>query len=228
MALIYKPLRQFMRPCDTVIDPKNKEENVFSLTVDGQICTAYRFVVYDLRGNINDSLTTGLVELDTPLYDGDTLEHEVSPNSFTAGETYRWQVCLLASKMAVESVDATEKTYKVANHNLVTGDSIFVFSSGSLPAELTAWKLYYIRRIDKDNIALFEYIDGAKNDAGRVEVTAPADGATLSIYNGVQSEHIVFDVYDSPTLSLTSEEITGHEYTWKPEYSHPQGVMVNH
>ena len=64
MALIYKPLRQFMRPCDTVIDPKNKEENVFSLTVDGQICTAYRFVVYDLRGNINDSLTTGLVELD--------------------------------------------------------------------------------------------------------------------------------------------------------------------
>ena len=29
---------------------------------------------------------------------------------------------------------------------------------------------------------------------------------------GVQSEHIVFDVYDSPTLSLTSEEITGHEY----------------
>lgn len=228
MALIYKPLRQFMKPCNAVIDPKDTDENIFSLVVDGQICTAYRFVVYDLRGNINDSLTTGLVELDTPLYDGDTLAHEVSPSSFTAGETYKWQMCLLAVKQDVESVDAEEKTYKITNHNLSTGDSIFVFCTGTLPTELTLWKMYYIRRIDKDNIALFEYIDGARNDAGRIEVTAPAAGTSLYIYNGVQSEHAIFDSYDSPSLTLDTETITSHTFTWKPTYSHPQGVMVNH
>ncbi len=88
--------------------------------------------------------------------------------------------------------------------------------------------MYYIRKIDKDNIALFEYIDGARNDAGRVEVTAPAAGTSLYIYNGVQSEHAIFDSYNSPSLILKSEIITSHTFTWKPTYSHPQGVMVNH
>ena len=72
MALIYKPLRQFMRPNNVVIDPNNEDDNTFSLIVDGQICSAYRFVVYDLHGNINTSISTDLVTINEPLYDGDT------------------------------------------------------------------------------------------------------------------------------------------------------------
>lgn len=228
MALIYKPLRQFMRPNNVVIDPNNEDDNTFSLIVDGQICSAYRFVVYDLHGNINTSISTDLVTINEPLYDGDTLEHKVSPGSFTAGETYRWQVYLLASKQDITGVDAENNTYTVPNHNLVTGDSIFIFSTGTLPEGISEWKMYYVRRIDKDKIALFEYIDGAKNDAGRVTLPSPINGDTLYLYNGVQSEHIVFDVYDSPVITLESETITSHTHTWKPVYYHPQGVMVNH
>ena len=54
------------------------------------------------------------------------------------------------------------------NHNLNTGDTIYLESSSVLPRPFEPYHLYYIRKIDVNRIALFNYIEGARNDAGRI------------------------------------------------------------
>lgn len=324
--LIYKPARQFMSPNNEPIDPA--VDNEFSLAVDGQICKAYRFSVYDLENNPVEAASTGRIDLETPLYDGDVLTHTVEAGSFTAGNTYKWQMdlyadgkdftaapavnafpvsalsdsgdyidvtgdtssVLTADGMAVsfrsdaaedtwptgiapratyyakrystsntnrfylyttkESAEAGGTTNRVdlagslpaegmtmvygkygseftcANHNFSTGDSVFV-EGETLPAELKPFKLYYVRKTSSSTIKLYEYLEGAKNDAGSICLADGAETYILKMYNVATSEQVVISAYDMPAFTLEPETLTSQIHVFTPTYEHPQGVMIN-
>lgn len=224
MPFIYRPQRQFMSPNEKVIDPA--DSNVFSLVIDGQTCTAYEFYVYTMQNDLVGGAGSGFVILPEVLYNGDTLAHTLPAGSLEPGNTYKWQVNLFTNHMVVTSVDTISNTILVANHNLSTGDTIFVTSSDSLPSPLVWNKVYYVRRLDRDTLALFEYIEGARNDAGRVDITGAGAG-TISIYNVAQSEQVVFSAYNDPVVAFPPEQINTPVHTFRPIYSHPQGVIVN-
>lgn len=238
--LIYKPARQFMIPNNTPIDPA--VENVFSLTVDGQICNAYRFSIYDLENNLVESASTGRIDLAEPIYDGDTLSHTVVANALIAGNTYKWQMDLYANDLDC-TIDGS--TIKCANHNFVTGDTVFLTAVASasstdgtesteeetqtgpaLPEPLKENTLYYVRKLDSGTFALYEYLEGSKNDAGRIEITGTLVG-DLVVSNVVISEQVTFGAYNLPEITLESAVIDKQSYVFAPVYSHPQGVMVN-
>lgn len=309
MPFIYKPIRQYMQPNESTINPQTTTK--FSLIIGGQTCIAYRFLVYDLQNNLisaastNRTVTTmrynitginilqdmfiiasndlyngeeiefftdgtlprplqtgksyyvGNVEfgrfnifltkqealngtnkidiidggdgnhnisVKTPLYDGDTLEIYLSANKLSAGNTYKWQVELFANDLNVTSVDVTNNTLTIPNHNLVTGDMIYV-SATTLPAPLTSYTVYYVRKIDSNTIALFLNIEGARNDAGRIDITSAGAGVVIS--NIAISEQIVFMAYDDPIVIFEPEIINQQSYRFKPIYNHPQGVMIS-
>lgn len=324
--LIYKPARQFMTPNNEPIDPA--KENEFSLTVDGQICKAYRFTVYDLENNLVEAASTDKLVLEEPLYDGDILTHLVPEDIFAAGSTYKWQMDLYAeaksftatpavNAFAVSDISAsgdyvtvggdpasvlTEDGMKVsflsdadadswptgitantsyyvkkysssatnqfylytdkdsavsggttnrvdldgtipeegmtmvygkygseficANHNFSTGDSVFV-EGENLPEELKPFTAYYVRKTGADSIKLYEYLEGAKNDAGSVCLTDGAETYALTLSNVATSEQVAIWAYDVPVFRLQSETITTQEHIFVPEYIHPQDVMIN-
>ena len=309
MPFIYKPIRQFMQPNETTIDPKIR--NRFSLVIGGQLCIAYRFRVFDLQNNLISSASTektnttvtyeitsinllqdmfviasnnlnngdavqfltdgvlpspltedttyyvGNVEYgrfnvfttkddalnnenkidildegegnhsiftETPLYDGETLNIYVEANTLEAGNTYKWQVELYANDLQVTNVNIEDDTLTIPNHNLVTGDMVYI-SATTLPTPITAYTVYYVRKIDNNTIALFSYIEGARNDAGRIDLTDA--GADVIVSNIAISEQIVFSVYDNPVVVFDSQVITQQAFTFKPSYSHPQGVMIS-
>lgn len=231
--LIYKPARQFMTPNNVPIEPA--VDNEFSLSIDGQICKAYRFTAYDLENKLVEAASSGRVDLPEPLYDGDILRHTVAADVFTAGSTYKWQMDLYANDLDC-TLDGN--TIKCANHNFVTGDTVFVSAiapdpaegeeavSASLPEPLKENTLYYVRKLDSGTFALYEYLEGSKNDAGRIEITGTLVG-DLVVSNVVTSEQVAFGAYNLPTITFDSQTIPQQSWVFAPEYSHPQNVMIN-
>lgn len=309
MPFIYKPIRQFMKPNESTIDPAIK--NKFSLVIGGQICIAYRFQIYDMKNNLISDASTEIIPtkvfynivdinilrdiltidsnnlvngqeirfftdgtlpsplsvdkvyyvgnleygrfnvyttqedalndenkidilnegdgnhgvvIESPLYNGDTLEIILDEDRLTAGNTYKWQVELIANNLNVNSIDIENNTITIENHNLVTGDMIYIFGN-ELPSPLKKDTVYYVNKIDTNTIALFDNIEGARNDAGRIDITETKDG--LYVSNIAISEQIVFLAYDSPIVTFESETITQQSYKFKPSYYHPQGVMIS-
>lgn len=309
MPFIYKPIRQYMQPNESTINPQKTTK--FSLIIGGQTCIAYRFLVYDLQNNliseastdrtittmrynitsinilqdmfniasnslnngeeiefhtdgtlphplqIGESYYVGNVEfgrfnvfltreealagtgkvditdsgdgnhsisVKTPLYDGDTLEIYLDPNKLSAGNTYKWQIELFANDLNVTNIDIENNTLTIPNHNLVTGDIVYV-SATTFPEPITGYTTYYVRKLDSNTIALFNYIEGARNDAGRVDITDAGEGVVVS--NIAISEQIVFSAYDDPIVVFEPATITQQSYKFKPIYNHPQGVMIS-
>ena len=130
--------------------------------------------LYDTEAHAKDTAKTdGLIDLtnagsgtitvrgDNPVvYLYDTYEHAVDTTKTTglidvnsAGEG---DIYLLTGI-------ATSK-----NHNLTTGDTVYLETDSVLPMPFETYHLYYVRKIDVDKIALFNYIEGARNDAGRI------------------------------------------------------------
>lgn len=309
LPLIYKPIRQFMYPNESTIDPK--VDNEFTSVIGGQTCIAYRFLVYDLQDNLiktasvetktptkiyyrivnvdfgrdrlmidTNDLTNGQafqfvtdgklpeplvtnktyyignidlgifnvftskddalnnknminimtsgdgnhgIQITAPLYNGDTLIIPLEKNKLTAGNTYKWQVELFANDLAVKSVDITNNTLQITNHNLVTGDTVFV-SAGTLPNPLKEYTTYYVRKIDNNTIALYSNIEAARNDAARIDITTA--GTNVIVSNIAISEQIIFLVYDPPIVEFKSTTITRQSHKFKPIYTHPQGIMI--
>lgn len=309
MAIIYKPIKQYMQPNEITVNPKKNTK--MSLIIGGQICTAYRLLIYDLQNNLikdvsTDKLSTevkyGINHIDLsgnfmtiasnnikngdsvrfvtsdilprplepnryyyignvrlgkfnifdsksnalnnvspinildtgegshslaitePLYDGDILEIFVEKNKLIAGNTYKWQVELFANELKINNVNVSTNTINITNHNFETGDMVYLFGD-SLPEPLKAYTKYFVRKIDLNNIALFDNVEGARNDAGRIEITTTGDGNKIA--NVAISEQSVFSVYDDPVVTFQSETILEQSHTFKPKYVHPQGVMIS-
>ena len=331
--LIYKPARQFMTPNNVPIDPA--VENEFELTVGGQICKAYRFSVFDMENNKVDDASTGRIDLDSPLYDGDILKHKIGAGKLDAGNTYKWQMDLYAEDVEFpisvtakqhevgsigtgtshyftladtsvvysngtevhfecdspaeewpknikpketyflrqnfgssntspgryyiysskenaeadsttttgriqigggELPDSSNKFYMVkgtfasemscgqTHHNFSTGDVVFVGGGEEKPSSFKDYTPYYVRSINTNTIKLYDNIEGARNDAGGIAIK---DGTKAIISNVATSEQIVFSAYDTPSFVLRQEILNSHTHTFVPEYSHPQGVMIN-
>lgn len=123
------------------------------------------------------------------------------------------------------TVFKNSSTIKIPNHNLVTGDTVYLFGE-KIPKPLAEYTKYYVRKIDNDTISLFNYIEGSRNDAGRIGITETGE-FSFTVSNMAESEQIVFLAYDMPTLTLKSATINQQSYTFKPEYYHPQGVMIS-
>ena len=131
MPFIYKPFRQTMSPNNITLNPAIN--NTFYVNINGQICNGYRFRVFDLNNSLIAGASTNLVTLGSPLYDGDTLNVVVGSGTLTAGNQYKWRVDLYSTFITVSSVSTVNNTLTVTNHNLLTGDRIFIKSSVTLP-----------------------------------------------------------------------------------------------
>ena len=131
MPFIYKPFRQTMSPYNITLNPA--VNNTFSLNISGQVCNGYRFRVFDMNSVLISSASTNLVMLGSPLYDNDTLNIVVNAGLLTAGNQYKWQVDLYSTFLTVSSVSIANDTITVTNHNLVSGDMIYIQSTGTLP-----------------------------------------------------------------------------------------------
>ena len=114
-------------------------------------------------------------------------------------------------------------SFTATNHNLTTGDTVYVF--GSNPSPLQQYTKYYVRKLDNDHIALFNYIEGARNDAGRIGIMSTGS-YSFTVSNVAESEQIPFSAYDDPIVTFKTETITQQSHVFKPIYEHPQGVMV--
>ena len=223
--ILYKPERQFMEPNEMVLDPAI--ENKFSVIVNGTKCVGYRFSIYDSADTLVEDASTEKVLLETPLFNDDVLEVSVKSGAFTAGNEYKWQIALYANDLPVTNVDTEKDTIAVSNHNLNNGDMIYVSSDDTLPAPLEAFKVYYVHRVDKDTIAIFEYLEGAKNDSGRIDLTAAGAG-NITISSVAISDQVPFTAYDKPVFTLKVDTITSRVFEFIPEYKHPQNIPVNH
>lgn len=131
MPFIYKPFRQTMSPNNITLNPA--VSNTFYVNINGQICNGYRFRIFDMNNTLIVGASTNLVTLSSPLYDGDTLEIAVGSGLLTAGNQYKWQVDLYSTFTTVSAVSTANDTLTVANHNLLTGDIVFIKSSTTLP-----------------------------------------------------------------------------------------------
>lgn len=151
MPFIYKPFRQTMSPNNTTINPAIS--NKFNTVINGQICSGYRFRVFDMNNVLVSGASTNLIVLGSPIYDGDLLEVSVGASVLSAGSQYKWLVDLYSSFLTVSSINTANDTINVVNHNLLTGDSIFMQSSGTFP---TGYDFQY------DWVTATDYVIGDK------------------------------------------------------------------
>ena len=208
-----------------VLDPTI--ENKFSVIINGTKCVGYRFSVYDAADALVEKASIEKTLLETPLYNDDLLEISVAADVFTAGNEYKWQITLYAEDLPATGIDIENNTITCQNHNLSNGDMVYVSSTETLPAPLEEYKTYYVYRVDKDTIALFEYLEGSKNDAGRIELTEPGEGE-ITVSSVAVSDQIPFTVYNIPTITLTTGVINSRICDFVPVYTHPQRIPVNH
>ena len=164
------------------------------------------------------------VRVQSDLYNGESLSVTVPANTLEPGNNYKWQIELFANRFNTNA-SSGNSSITATNHNLSTGDMVYIINSaeGTNVAGFTCYYIYYVRKIDKDHLALFNNIEGARNDAGRV---TPNATTMLTMSNVAISEQVPFDAYDAPTLTLESVTITQQSHTFRPVYYHPQGVMI--
>lgn len=279
MPFIYKPFRQTMSPNNVSINPA--VNNDFTAIINGQICVGYRFRVFDMDNVIVSAASKEVATLGTSLYDGDTLTITINSGNLVAGNKYKWIVDLYSSYLTLTGVDTSLDTIGVANHNLSTGDMIFMQTTGTyptyfsyqydwvedtdyiigdkikyavngnyyscklahtssasiLPTNTTYWDVisastisaytkYYVRAKDKDNLYIFENIEAARNNTGKIDFTGAGTG-TITICNIATSDEIPFSAYSVPTASLTVGTLTTQSHEFVPTYTHTQGILVN-
>ena len=213
-----------MTPNNTPIDPS--VANNFKLLINGSKCIAYRFSVYDTSNNRITPPSGNRVNLSSPLYNGDELSISVAENLLTAGNNYKWQIDLYANELTVSSINTTTDILTISNHNLNTGDIVYIQSTGTLPSGTSAFTIYYIRKISTNEIALYATYEAAKSNGTKVNLTSVGSG-TITISNIAISEQIPFSAYNTPTVSLSVSSINTQSYEFVPTYTHSQGIIAN-
>lgn len=225
--LIYKPVRQYMSPQNISINPA--VNNTFSLIIDGKQCIAYRFSVYDFSNDRKVPPSTAKVNLTETLYNGDTLEIVVASGSLTAGNDYKWMVELYANELTVSNVATSTGVLTSNNHNLNTGDTVYIQSTGSIPTGYSAFTLYYVRKYSSNTFGLYPTYEGAKSDTDGNDAIKPSNTGSgiISVSNVVISEQVPFKTSSVPTLTLSPTTITKQKYNFIPIYEHAEDVLVN-
>jgi len=224
LPIIYRPVRQYMTPQNTSINPSI--DNDCSLIIDGLNCVGYSFRTYDFDNNLIYPVSLNRQTIST-LNDGDTLPIPIPASTLTAGNDYKWQVVLYGNDLTVSSINTTTDVLTVTNHNLNTGDIIYIQSLGTIPAGLSAFTRYFIRKLSSNTISLYEAFEGSKIDSGRIDITSAGSG-TITISNISISEQIPFSVYDVSTLTLTGTTITSQSYEFIPVHVQNQNLLIDY
>lgn len=228
MPRIYKPLKQLIYPNDDILSPA--EKNIFSAVINGQTCIAYRVSFFDMNNNQITTIPNERINLSATKYNGEKIEYELSQNLLSAGNEYKWSIDLYGNDV---SGVITKGIVTSQNHNFDTGDVVYISTSSTnsaIPSALSSvfskYKPYYVSKLTKDTFTLHEYLEGARNAAGNLggDITSPV---SINISSVGISEQCVFKAYSKPSASLSSTTITSQSYTFTPEYSQAEGLIIN-
>lgn len=226
MPRIYNPQTALMYPNGDIIDPS--VANKFTARVNGNLCKGYLARIYNMRNEMLYKNTTNTIYAQNMTkYNGDTVEWTVPAQTpgdywlYEPGSEYKWDIA-----MAGEVVQAAfaNKVFTATNHNLNTGDTVWVptVGEGEVFAQYTT---YYVGKIDKDTFSLYGYLEGARNGVGALGEDVPS--GNIAVYPIGVSEQVIFKVYSAPELSLQSESIDTYIYEFVPTYSQAEGTVIN-
>lgn len=223
MAIIFEPIRQLMTPQNTAVDPS--VDNDFEVVQNGGTCIAYRFRVFDVNNNLVATPSTNRVDLGSTVYNGESVPHTVTAGSLVAGNEYRYQFDMYGNDLTVSSIDTGTDILTVNNHNLNTGDIVYIQATTSLPGGTSAYTVYYVGRVSANEIALYATYEAAKIDGTKVNLTDVGSG-TITISNIAISPQVKFFAYSTPSLVLTGGTLTEQSVEFVPVYTQAEGILV--
>ena len=225
MAIIFEPIRQLMTPQDTAVDPS--VDNDFTVFVSGGTCVAYRFRVFDVNNNLVVTPSTDREDLGSTAFNGDSVPHTVTGGDLVAGNEYRYQFDMYGNDLTVSSVNTGTEILTVANHNLNSGDIVYIQSTATVPAGTSEFTLYYIGRISSNELALYDTYESAKIDGTKVNLTSVGSG-TITISNIAISVQVKFFANSTPTLVLASTPLTEQSEEFVPVYTQAESILVTY
>jgi hypothetical protein len=223
MAVIFEPIRQLMTPQNTAVDPS--VDNDFTFVVNGGTCVAYRYRVFDVNNNLVVTPSTGRVDLGATVFNGATVTETVTAGGLIAGNEYRYQFDAYGNDLTVSSIDLGTDILTVANHNLNSGDIVYIQSTATLPTGTSAFTIYYIGRISANELALYETYEAAKIDGTKVNITGAGSG-TITISNIAISPQVKFFANSTPSLVLTGGTLTEQSEEFVPVYTQAESILV--
>jgi len=222
MAIIFEPIRQLMTPQNTAIDPS--VDNDFIVVLNGGTGIAYRYRVFDVNNNLVATPSTNRVDLGATVFNGDSIPHTVNGGDLVAGNEYRYQFDLYGNDLTVSSIDLGTDILTVANHNLNSGDIVYIQSDTTLPPGTSAFTVYYIGRINSNELALYDTYEAAKIDGTRVNITGAGSG-TITISNIAISAQVKFFANSTPSLVLTGGTLTEQSEEFVPVYTQAESIL---
>lgn len=206
-----------MFPNGDILDPT--KDNIFSVTVNGQTCIAYRVSIYDMNNMliVNENQR---VDLEETKYNGDTIDYTLEKGILEAGNEYKWSIAMYGN-----DVDGTLKSGIVTstNHNFETGDMVYVKTTASDFSDFTP---YYVGKFTKDTFALYGYLEGARNDSGRLGESA-SSSTNITVSSVGISEQCIFKAYSDIVLTLDSKRIDNYIFKFIPTYTQNEGLIIN-
>jgi hypothetical protein len=225
MAIIFEPIRQLMTPQNTAIDPSIDNDVIVFLS--GGTGIAYRFRVFDVNNNLVVSPSTNRVDLGATVFNGDPIPHTLLAGNVTAGDEYRYQFDLYGNDLTVSSIDLGTDILTVANHNLNSGDIVYIQSSATLPTGTTAFTIYYIGRISSNELALYDTYEAAKIDGTKVNITGAGSG-TITVSNIAISAQVKFFANSTPTLTLPGGVLAEQSEEFVPVYTQAENLLTTY
>jgi len=225
MAIIFEPIRQLMTPQNTAIDPSS--DNDFVVFLNGGTGIAYRFRVFDVNNNLVATPSTNREDLGSTVFNGDPVPHTVLAGDLVAGNEYRYQFDLYGNDLTVSSIDLGTDILTVANHNLNSGDIVYIQSTTTLPTGTSAFTIYYIGRISSNELALYTTYEAAKINGTKVNITGAGSG-TITISNIAISAQVKFFANSTPSLTLPGGVLTEQSEDFVPVYSQAESILVTY
>lgn len=196
------------------------KENTFSCYINaegGTQVTQYNLFILDLNGN--QIYTTGIQQLSTGLYSGQTLDVTVPDNTTTNlenGVDYVWKVTLYESNPSIWVVYGTIQSDPVSTETNIYIRKTYLIQSG----------MFLKIRNEIRLISTYDSETGLAVVAAPFS-SAPTSGLSYNVYsNNVTSNEYFFQARTSPTLSIDNvvDTIENKSYTFTGTYTQPEGV----
>lgn len=221
MPQIYNPQTALMYPGNgDILDPS--ERMLFTARVNGSICKGFVLRIYSMSNYQEFRNAAHMPNAQNiTKYNGDLISFEVPDGILDPGEEYKWDIAMAGVKI---TASFSNKVFTAANHNLNTGDTVWLNTIGEGEV-FDRFTTYYVGKIDKDTFSLYAYLEGARNGVGALGEDVAS--TTAYLYPIGVSEQIVFKMYTSPTLTLTSETLDSYIHEFVPTYSQAEGTIIN-